>query len=109
MTDHRSTILNAIKQMNHSHIGDPRKWNKITKKVNSDMPLSMVETEYYTRLTRIYNQTNTKNRLKNYHTALSDKDTKPRCAECGTLSQFYCHMNDQYFCQIHVIGHDPNE
>ncbi len=31
------------------------------------------------------------------------------CKECGEDSLYYCNMNDQYFCNIHVVGHDKNE
>ncbi len=109
MTNHNSVMLNVIAHMNRSQIGEPRKWDKITKKLSSDMPLSVSDIEYYTRLTRIYNQTSTISKRKNYHTMLSDLDEKPRCTVCGEPSQFYCHINDQYFCQIHIVGHDPNE
>ena len=43
------------------------------------------------------------------HIRLSPDDPKPRCAECGNSSLYYCNMNDQYFCQEHVVGHDKNE
>lgn len=109
MTDHNSMMLNAIKQMSDSHVGDQRKWDKITKKIFSDVPLSHAETEYYARLTRIYNRTGPRAVRRHYHTRLSDLDTKPRCTACGKQSQYYCYLNDQYFCEIHVVGHDPNE
>jgi len=28
---------------------------------------------------------------------------------CELNSMYYCNMNDQYFCETHVIGHDDNE
>ena len=40
---------------------------------------------------------------------LSKEDEKPPCKECGEDSLYYCNMNDQYFCNIHVVGHDKNE
>ena len=103
-------MLDVIEHMNRSRIGAPRKWAKITKKLSSNMPLSATDVEYYTRLTRIYNRTGIiTHKRKHYHTALSDLDEKPRCTVCGEPSQFYCHINDQYFCQAHIVGHDPNE
>ena len=40
---------------------------------------------------------------------LSEKDGRPPCKTCKEKSEFYCNMNDEYFCTIHVVGHDENE
>ena len=44
-----------------------------------------------------------------YHYKLSDDDTKPKCALCDQQSMFYCNMNDLYYCDVHIVGHDENE
>ena len=46
---------------------------------------------------------------KIYHIKLSDDDKKPKCALCDQQSMFYRNMNDLYYCNIHVVGHDENE
>ena len=46
---------------------------------------------------------------KNYHYKLSDDDNKPKCALCDDNCSYYCNMNDLYYCEKHVIGHDENE
>jgi len=40
---------------------------------------------------------------------LSKQDEKPPCKVCGENALYYCNMNDQYFCTIHLVGHDENE
>ena len=69
----------------------------------------MDETEYFTRLTRIYNEGKITTRSRILHTKLSPDDEKPTCQACGSDSEYYCNTNDQYFCAIHIVGHDPNE
>tara|TARA_B110000438_G_scaffold6398_1_gene6357 strand:- start:379 stop:540 length:162 start_codon:yes stop_codon:yes gene_type:complete len=46
---------------------------------------------------------------KNYHYKLSADDKKPKCALCDDDCSYYCNMNDLYYCEKHVIGHDENE
>ncbi len=48
-------------------------------------------------------------RSKNYHYKLSSDDHKPKCALCDNICAYYCNMNDLYYCEKHVIGHDENE
>ena len=43
------------------------------------------------------------------HVRLYPEDRRPKCDECGDVSQYYCCMNDRYFCSTHVLGHDENE
>ena len=50
-----------------------------------------------------------KSKNKNYHYKLSDDDNKPKCALCDAACSYYCNMNDLYYCEKHVIGHDENE
>lgn len=102
--------LDAVKLMDAAGIGHRTKWDKIARKVHSGTPLSPAETEYYTRLTRIYRNPAAGSRTgRNYHVELSELDPKPACAECGGRSRHYCHINDAYLCDVHVVGHDPNE
>ena len=46
---------------------------------------------------------------QNYHYKLGNDDRKPKCALCDDDSAYYCNMNDLYYCEKHVIGHDENE
>ena len=95
--------------MNLAKIGNYKKWESIIKKIKNDQSLNPGELEYYSNLTRIYKNSNITSRSKLYHTKLSELDEKPPCKECGEYSEYYCNMNDQYFCIIHVVGHDENE
>lgn len=101
--------LEVIERMKLAKIGQYDKWEVIIKKIKNDLPLNQGELEYYTRLTRIYKDSNITSRTKIYHTKLSEHDEKPLCQSCGEESEYYCNMNDQYFCSIHVVGHDENE
>ena len=40
---------------------------------------------------------------------LDPNDSVPSCNECGKKSAYYCVMNDVYYCQKHLMGHDDNE
>ena len=101
--------LEVIERMKLAKIGEYKKWETIIKKIKKDVPLNQGELEYYTNLTRIYKDSTVTSRSKIYHTKLSEQDEKPPCKECGEDSSFYCNMNDQYFCTVHVVGHDENE
>lgn len=101
--------LEIIDNMKRSGIGEKSRWNKISKKIEEYEKPSKDDLEYFTRLTRIYKDSNIQTRTKTYHTKLSRDDEKPPCKSCGTESAFYCIMNDAYFCPIHVVGHDKNE
>ncbi len=101
--------LEIIEKMKLAKIGEYKKWEKITKKIKNQERLNQGELEYYTTLTRIYKDSSISNRSKIYHSKLSEQDEKPPCKMCGEKSQYYCNMNDQYFCTIHVVGHDENE
>lgn len=101
--------LEIIERMKLAKIGEYDKWEAIIKKIKNDLSLNPGELEYYTNLTRIYKDSNITSRSKIYHTKLSELDEKPPCKECGENSLFYCNMNDQYYCPIHVVGHDENE
>ena len=101
--------LEIIEKMKLAKIGKYSKWEKIIKKIQKEEPLNFGELEYYTTLTRIYKNSTVTSRSKIYHAKLSELDEKPPCKECGKNSEFYCNMNDQYFCTVHIVGHDENE
>jgi len=101
--------LEIIEKMKLAKIGDYKKWRAIIKKISRNEPLNPLQTEYFSNMTRIYKNSNITTRSKLYHTKLSEHDEKPPCKECGKNSKFYCNMNDQYFCSIHIVVHDKNE
>ena len=101
--------LEVIERMKLAKIGEYDKWEEIIKKIKKEEPLNPGELEYYANLTRIYKDSIITSRSKVYHTKLSEQDEKPPCKVCGENSLYYCNMNDQYFCTVHVVGHDENE
>ena len=101
--------LDIIERMKLAKIGEYKKWEIIIKKIKTEQDLLPSELEYFSNFTRIYKNSSTTNRSKIYHTRLSEQDVRPPCKMCGESSEFYCNMNDQYFCTIHVVGHDDNE
>ncbi len=101
--------LEIIERMKFAKIGEYKKWNVIVKKIKNNDKLSPIDLKYFSNMTRIYKNSSKTNRSKAYHTKLSKQDEKPACKICGNISEYYCNMNDQYFCMIHVVGHDENE
>ena len=101
--------LEIIERLKLAKIGEYKKWNSIIRKIKENSPLNPAELEYYSSLTRIYKNSTVTRRSKIYHTKLSENDEKPPCNKCGNDSEYYCNMNDQYFCIFHVVGHDENE
>lgn len=101
--------LEIIERMKLAKIGKYKKWESIIKKIKNEQLPSPEELKYYVNLTRIYNNSHITNRSKIYHTKLSEEDEKPPCDSCGENSLYYCNMNDQYFCTVHIVGHDENE
>jgi len=101
--------LEVIERMKLAKIGEYKKWKAIIKKIKNQKELNPEDLEYFTNISRIYKDSNISTRSKVYHTKLSEHDEKPACRICGDNSAFYCNMNDQYFCTIHVVGHDENE
>ena len=75
--------LEIIEGMKLAKIGKYDKWEKIIKKIKTEKPLTPVELEYYTSLTRIYKNSSVTSRSKIYHTKLSKQDEKPPCKVCG--------------------------
>ena len=106
--DSKKTI-EVIERMKLAKIGKYKKWELMIKKIKNEQVLNPEELEYYSNFTRIYKNSGITSRSKIYHTKLSIEDEKPPCKECGEDSLYYCNMNDQYFCSIHVVGHDKNE
>ena len=105
----KEKTLEVIERMKLAKIGEYDKWEAIIKKIKKEETLNQGELEYYTNLTRIYKDSTITSRSKAYHTKLSEQDEKPPCKVCGNDSLYYCNMNDQYFCTVHVVGHDENE
>jgi hypothetical protein len=101
--------LDVIEGMKLAKIGEYKRWNIISKKIKNKEKLNPSDIEYFSNMTRIYKDSNISVRSKAYHTKLSKQDEKPACKICGNDSEYYCNMNDQYFCMIHVVGHDENE
>ena len=106
--DDKKTI-DIIERMKIAQIGKYKKWEAMIKKIKKEQELLPSEIEYFSNFTRIYKNSSTVNRSKIYHTRLSEHDKRPPCKMCGEDSEFYCNMNDEYFCIIHVVGHDENE
>jgi len=105
----KEKTIETIERLKLAKIGDYKKWELIIKKIRTDNPLNLEEMEYFSNLTRIYKESTISKRTRIYHTKLSEYDEKPPCKTCGDFSEYYCNMNDQYFCVIHVVGHDDNE
>ncbi len=101
--------LEIIERLKLAKIGKYEKWESIIKKIKNKQILNPDELKYYLNLTRIYKNLEITSRSKIYHTKLSLEDEKLPCSQCGKDSLYYCNMNDQYFCNIHVVGHDKNE
>ena len=101
--------LEIIEGMKFAKIGEYKKWNTMIKKIKNKENLNPSDLEYFSNITRIYKESIVSNRSKVYHTKLSQHDEKPACKICGESSAYYCNMNDQYFCTVHVVGHDENE
>jgi len=104
-----SKTLDIIQELKLAKIGEYKKWDTIIKKIEKNENLELADLEYFSNMTRIYKDSNITIRSKVYHTKLSEHDEKPACKICGIDSAYYCNMNDQYFCMIHVVGHDENE
>ena len=101
--------LDIIEGMKIAKIGEYKKWNLLIRKIKNKEDLNPSDLEYFLNITRIYKDSGISIRSKVYHTKLSEQDEKPTCEICGEDSAYYCNMNDQYFCMIHVVGHDENE
>ena len=105
----KKKTLELIQRMKLAKIGEYSKWESLTKKLNQGMELNAEELGYFSSFTRIYKDIKITPRSKIFHIKLSEHDKKPPCKQCGEESLFYCNMNDEYYCTIHIIGHDENE
>jgi len=105
----RVKTLEIIERLKLAKIGKYKKWESIIDKIKKNTPLDSSELEYFSNLTRIYKDSRVSKRTRIYHIKLSEHDERPSCQICGNDSEYYCNMNDQYFCTIHVVGHDDNE
>lgn len=101
--------LELIERLKLAKIGEYKKWETLTKKLQNGSELNSDELFYVSNFARIYKNAQISPKSKMYHSKLSENDEKPPCKECGKESLFYCNMNDAYFCPIHVVGHDDNE
>ena len=101
------TTLDVARRLQLARIGRYDTWQRMIKKLEGGAPLNPAEMEYYARMTRIYGNPAPRSRM--YHTRLSEHDEKPPCDSCGEDSAYYCGINDRYFCQAHIVGHDRNE
>ena len=108
ITDSKKT-LEIAERMQLAKIGEYKKWQKIINKIKDNQPLDLAEYRYCANMARIYKNSNTSSRTRIYHSKLSEQDYKPICQICDQESSYYCNMNDQYFCTIHIVGHDENE
>ncbi|RNJ75178.1 MAG: hypothetical protein EB830_06550 [Nitrosopumilus sp. H13] len=102
-------MLDVIERLMLARIGEYDRWKTIIKKLQDGRLLDAEETGYYAGITRIYGDPGMVGRNRTYHTRLSEDDPKPPCQSCSGESSYYCSMNDQYFCTVHVVGHDENE
>ena len=80
--------------------------NRMVKELDRDGSMDMRQTERVARYVRVYRSGAARSRI--YHVKLSTHDTAA-CGTCGARAAFYCNMNDAYFCEVHVVGHDENE
>ncbi len=105
----KKKTLELIQRMKLAKIGEYSRWEPLIKKLNRDEELSAEELGYVSSFTRIYKDSKITPRSKIFHVKLSEHDQKPPCKACGEESLFYCNINDEYYCTIHVVGHDENE
>lgn len=105
----RSDILKDIERMQLAKIGQYSKWERLVKKLKKGRELNAEELGYYSSMSGIYKDSKITPRSKIYHVRLSELDKRPACKSCGMRSEFYCNVNDEYYCMTHVIGHDDNE
>ena len=102
--------IEVIERLKVARIGKYKKWESMIKKIKKNQTLNPEELKYYANITRIYKDSGITPRSRwLYHTKLSDQDEKPPCRKCKESSTYYCNINDEYFCTVHIVGHDENE
>ena len=85
------------------------KWEIMLGKLENGLGLDGEEFAYVTSMAATYKNGNVRRRTKYYHRPIDPNDSVPSCNECGKKSAYYCVMNDVYYCQKHLMGHDDNE
>jgi len=100
--------LELVERLKLAGLGEYDKWEALIKKIQNGT-FDKSDFDYCSNFARIYKKGTITGRSKIYHTKLSELDEKPTCKLCGEKSEFYCNMNDTYYCFTHVIGHDENE
>lgn len=96
-----------IERLRRGGVGEPRVWRRIIRRMDGGGEPNADDVAYVARLARAYQNRRVPSRI--VHTRLSEDDPGEPCALCGSRPQYYCNMNDRYFCQEHVVGHDENE
>ena len=99
----------VVKQIELAKTGRYKKWKAVVKKAKRKQELNNKEVKYYSNAAKTDKNTTTIHKSKIYHIKLSEYDEKHPCNLCGENSSYYCNMNDQYFCTVHLVGHDENE
>jgi len=105
----RKKTVDIINNIKYSGIGDSKIWESLIRKINAGEDISKNDKDYFVKFSSIYKEGKISSRTKIYHIKLGDDDSKPVCKMCDDISQYYCNMNDQYYCPVHILGHDDNE
>lgn len=101
-------VIDIIRKMHMSKIGDEKTWMEIENKIINNIPLITEESKYFAQMTRIYKNPSIPHR-KIFHSKLPEDNMYIPCNTCKESAKYYCHMNDLYFCMKHIVGHDENE
>lgn len=96
-------------QIELAKTGKYKKWKSVVKKSKNKQKLDSKELKNNSGMTKTHEKDVTVHKSKIYHVKLSEYDEKHPCNVCGEDSLYYCNMNDQYFCTVHLVGHDSNE
>lgn len=102
-----SAALDIIGRLKLARVGEPRTWRALEKKISRGAGLDAEELVYVSSMARTYGRAAPRSRI--LHVRLGEHDERPVCASCGEESEFYCNMNDAYYCTAHLVGHDANE
>ncbi len=99
----------TTEQIELAKTGRYRKWKAVVKKAKSRDSTSNKDVMHHPDAASHGKNNVTAHKNKAYHVKLSEHDEKYPCDLCGEDSSYYCNMNDQYFCTVHLVGHDKNE
>lgn len=105
----KEKTFEIIEKIKSSGIGEAKKWESLLKKIHNEKELNDDDKAYVKKFSSIYKDGSISRHSKILHVKLEENDDKPACKTCGEKSQFYCNMNDEYFCITHIVGHDENE